>query len=188
LELTRLNDENEVQSLPEPDADHQSLIALYQEAQSNEIAAKAVNRTYQSMLRILEKERICFDSVLKALKGDRVEQCTVLLRTMTLGQLAAEDLDDTRQRYKRMANDVWKNMKEREKNLKRARTKVENLWQHAQSLVRVESDMDYAGKMKGGKQPVADEQLRRQIDELETTFERVKDALMIRSSDEILAR
>ncbi|XP_015127127.1 uncharacterized protein LOC107048473 [Diachasma alloeum] len=189
LELTHLKDEYELQSLvPEPDRDQQSLIALYHEARANETAAKAVNRTYQSMLNILEKETFCFDAVLKALKGDRVEQCTVLLRTTTMGQLAAEDLDDTHQRYKRMANDVWRNMKERERNLKRARTKVKNLWQHARSLVRVESDMDYAEKLKGRKKSVADEDLKKQIEELEATFERVKDALMIRSSDEMFTR
>ncbi|XP_063986326.1 uncharacterized protein LOC135167249 [Diachasmimorpha longicaudata] len=189
LELTHLQDEFELQSeVPEPDRDHQRIIALYRKARANETAAKAVRGTYQSMLAILEKETICFDAVLEALKKDKVEQSTVLQRTSTMGQLAAEDLDDTRQLYKRMANDVWKNMKEREGNLKRARTKVKSLWQHARSLVRVESDMDYAEKLKGKMKSVVDEDLKKQIDELEATFERMKEVLMIRSSDEMFTR
>ena len=55
-----------------------------------------------------------------------------------MGQLAAENLDDTRQRYKFMANEVWINMKERERTLNIVRGQVEELWAYAQSLVRVE--------------------------------------------------
>lgn len=69
---------------------------------------------------------------------DRSEQGKVLLQATFMGQIAAEDLDDTRDRYKKMAADVWKNMKEREGNLKVARKQVDDLWHNIRSLVRVE--------------------------------------------------
>ena len=55
-----------------------------------------------------------------------------------MGQLAAENLDDIRLMYKRMARDVWVNMKEREHSLEDARKKAEDVWEYAKSLVRIE--------------------------------------------------
>lgn len=72
------------------------------------------------------------------MKSDRDEQCKVIYSATLLGQLAAEDLDDTREKYKKLAKDVWFNMKEREKTLKIARNEVEKLWANCRSLVRVE--------------------------------------------------
>lgn len=67
-----------------------------------------------------------------------MEQCKVLLRAIFMGQLAAEELDDTREKYKKMARVVWKNMKERERTLNILRSRVENLWADIRELVRVE--------------------------------------------------
>lgn len=79
-----------------------------------------------------------YNALLDALKADRDEQGKVLYRATLLGQLAAEDLDDIRQKYKKMSKEVWINMKERERTLKIARTKVEKLWENCRSLVRVD--------------------------------------------------
>lgn len=40
-----------------------------------------------------------------------------------------------------MAQDVWVNMKERERSLDSARNKVEDVWQYAKSLVRIEVNL-----------------------------------------------
>jgi len=55
-----------------------------------------------------------------------------------MGQLAAENLDDVRQKYKRMTRIVLRNMKIREQMSSTVRCQVEDLWAYAQSLVRVE--------------------------------------------------
>lgn len=55
-----------------------------------------------------------------------------------MGQLAAENLDDIREKYKRMTCVVLRNMKIREQMLSIVRCQVEDLWAYAQSLVRVE--------------------------------------------------
>lgn len=67
-----------------------------------------------------------------------MEQCKVLLRGIFMGQLAAEELDDTREKYKRMARDVWKNMKERERTLNIVRSRVDDLRSDIRELVQVE--------------------------------------------------
>lgn len=55
-----------------------------------------------------------------------------------MGQLAAENLDDLKEKYKSMTIDVVKNMKERERTLIIARERVADLWEYAKSLVRIE--------------------------------------------------
>ena len=55
-----------------------------------------------------------------------------------MGQLATEETNDVELKYKRIAQNVWSNMKERERMLAFAREQVEDLWSFAQSLVRTE--------------------------------------------------
>lgn len=61
-----------------------------------------------------------------------------MLKVTVMGQLATENLDDIRQRYKRMTRVVLRNMKIREQMLSTVRCQVDDLWTYAQSLVRVE--------------------------------------------------
>jgi hypothetical protein len=79
-----------------------------------------------------------FDAVLNALRNDQKDQSSIIYKTTLMGQLASENLDDIRQRYKKMARDVWVNMKEREKTLEMMREKVDDVWQYAVSLVRID--------------------------------------------------
>lgn len=72
------------------------------------------------------------------LKEDQSSQCKVMLKVTVRGQLAAENLDDVRQKYKRMSRIVWCNMKIREQMLSTVNSQVKDLWTYAQSLVRVE--------------------------------------------------
>lgn len=55
-----------------------------------------------------------------------------------MGQLATEETNDVQLKYKRIAQNVWNNMKERERMLAIVREQVEDLWSFAQSLVRTE--------------------------------------------------
>lgn len=79
-----------------------------------------------------------FDTLLNILKENQSSQCTTMLRITVMGQLAAENLDDIRQKYKRMTRVVLSNMKIREQMLSTVRCQVKDLWAYAQSLVRVE--------------------------------------------------
>jgi len=65
-------------------------------------------------------------------------QYETILKVTIMGQLAAENLDDIRQKCKRMRHVVLYNMKIREQMLQTARSQVEDLWAYAQSLVRIE--------------------------------------------------
>lgn len=55
-----------------------------------------------------------------------------------MGQLAAENLDDIREKFKQITRIIWCNMKVREQMLNTVRCQVQDLWLYAQSLVRVE--------------------------------------------------
>jgi len=55
-----------------------------------------------------------------------------------MGQLAAENLDNIKEKCKRMRHIILHNMKIREKMLHTVRCQVKDLWAYAQSLVRVE--------------------------------------------------
>lgn len=55
-----------------------------------------------------------------------------------MGQLATEETDDIESKYKRVARNVWNNMKEKERMLEIVREQVEDLWSYAQSLIRTE--------------------------------------------------
>lgn len=55
-----------------------------------------------------------------------------------MGQLATEETNDIESKYKRVARNVWNNMKEKERMLEIVREQVEDLWSYAQSLIRTE--------------------------------------------------
>lgn len=79
-----------------------------------------------------------FDGVLNALRSDQREQSKIIYRTTMMGQLATEDLDDIRLKYQKMADEVWINMKERERSLEVMRRRCNDIWEYAKSLVRTE--------------------------------------------------
>lgn len=55
-----------------------------------------------------------------------------------MGQLATEETNDVELKYKRIAQNVWTNMKERDRMLAFVREQVEDLWSFARSLIRTE--------------------------------------------------
>ncbi|XP_057335272.1 uncharacterized protein LOC130674025 isoform X2 [Microplitis mediator] len=187
LEWTFLMNEYEEQNrLREPDRHQQKLAALYQKYVANRNYAESIRTTYLAMVKILKKDTVYFNAIIEALKEDKMEQCKVLLRGIFMGQLAAEELDDTREKYKRMARDVWKNMKERERTLNIVRSRVDNLRSDIRELVQVESNpelMAMARKLRDD-----DDGLEENIKILEETFAKVKEILMARSYDELFDR
>ncbi|KAF7988563.1 hypothetical protein HCN44_001136 [Aphidius gifuensis] len=190
LECTELEEKYEEQNRKvEPDKHQQKIVALYQKYIGEEKSAKATTATYNSILKILVKDGIYYNALLDALQSDRDEQCKVIYSATLLGQLAAEDLDDTREKYKKLAKDVWFNMKEREKTLKITRNEVEKLWANCRSLVRVES-LNELKKIEEivKKNDKIDDNNQLEMKKLEETFVKVKNALMVRSYDELLTR
>ncbi|XP_012287307.1 uncharacterized protein LOC105703465 [Orussus abietinus] len=186
LESALLMDKQEQQRECEPDYEQQRLVTLYQQSVAKETAAKAIRGTYFSMLTILKKDSIFFDAVLSQLRTDQKDQCKVILRTTIMGQLAAENLDDTRDKYKRMKQDVLINMRERERTLKTVRGQVDDLWAHAQSLVRIESDANFGEKKLST--PTDEKALENQIRHVEEIFDKIKDSMLVRSYEELLPR
>ncbi|XP_014218834.1 uncharacterized protein LOC106647092 [Copidosoma floridanum] len=165
----------------------QDLIARYQVAVAKRNAAKSIGETYLKILVILTKDSKYFDGVLNALRVDQRDQCKVIYRTTLMGQLATENLDDVRKKYKAMARDVWVNMKEREQNLEVTKKKAEDVWEYAKSLVRVESDTNVA-KKKEDPSAAIDKKLQAEIEKFEKIFNIMKETMLISSYEELFFR
>ncbi|XP_011495182.1 PREDICTED: uncharacterized protein LOC105360091 [Ceratosolen solmsi marchali] len=165
----------------------QQLISRFQVALSQRNAAKSIHTTYHEIRDILRKDSMYFDAVLNALRNDQKDQSNVIYKTTIMAQLATENLDDIRIKYKKMARDVWVNMKEREKTLEFMRRKVDDVWQYAKSLVRIDSDANLLKKKKK-KTIDVDKKLQKQIQQLENIFNIMKDSMLIQSYEELFIR
>ncbi|KAL6445205.1 hypothetical protein ACFW04_002228 [Cataglyphis niger] len=179
-----LSTELEEQREELPHCEEQKLIARLQQSITKYDAAKAISSTYSSMLDILKKDTTFFDTLLNTLKEDQSSQCKAMLRVTVMGQLAAENLDDIRQKYKRMTRAVLRNMKIREQMLSTVRYQVEDLWAYAQSLVRVQSDHIFAKKDIDVSAAI----LENQLTLLENICTKVKETLLVRSYYDLLSR
>ncbi|KOX78514.1 hypothetical protein WN51_07921 [Melipona quadrifasciata] len=169
------------------DRAQQRLVSRYQKSIARQNAAKAINFTYTYILEILRRDAVHRETLLDSLKQNRTSQCKVILRTTIMGQLATEETNDVQFKYKRIAQNVWSNMKERERTLAFVRQRVEDLWSFAQSLVRTESEAILTTKViRAGI--TSNEALEKQIRSLEQVFGRIKDSLLVHSYQELLSR
>ncbi|XP_070510785.1 uncharacterized protein [Cardiocondyla obscurior] len=169
-----------------PNCEQQRLVAELQRSIAKYNIAKDIYSTYWSMLNILRKDALFFDTLLNILKEDQSSQCKVMLKVTVMGQLATENLDDIRQKYKQMSRNVLHNMKIREKMLTTVRCEVKDLWAYAQSLVRVESVHIFAKKKDADV--IANKTLESQLVYLENICTEVKDAFLVRSHHDLLLR
>ncbi|XP_071873648.1 uncharacterized protein [Bombus fervidus] len=165
----------------------QRLVSRYQKSVARQNAAKAINLTYAYILEILKKDAVYHEILLDSLKQDRISQCKVILRTTIMGQLATEETNDIESKYKRVARNVWNNMKEKERMLEIVREQVEDLWSYAQSLIRTESEeMLTTEIIRSGT--ISNKALEKQISHLEGIFDKIKDSLLVHSYRELLSR
>ncbi|KAK2582345.1 hypothetical protein KPH14_004681 [Odynerus spinipes] len=132
-------------------------------------------------------DAVYFDALLQALEDDRKDQCKVIITATIIGQLAAENVDDLKEKYNRMTRDILKNMKERERTLAVARERVADLWEYAKSLVRVES---VAALVKGGAESSRSgtDALEKQLMHLEKICGILQDTVLVRTHNELFPR
>ncbi|XP_018051971.1 PREDICTED: uncharacterized protein LOC108689624 [Atta colombica] len=187
LEHYVLSSELEEQSEYRPNCEQQRLVAQLQQSIAKYNAAKDIHSTYWSMLNILKKDAIFFDTLMNILKEDQSSQCKVMLKVTVMGQLAAENLDDIRQKYERMSRVVWRNMKIREQMLSTVNNQVKDLWAYAQSLVRVEVNKITLITNKNYID-LFNKTLENQLVHLENICTEVKDVLLVRSYHDLLSR
>ncbi|XP_033222583.1 uncharacterized protein LOC117176451 [Belonocnema kinseyi] len=148
LEYTILSDKIDQRDVDPSDRMQQKLITCYQRSMARYNAAQSIKTTYELMLNILKKDAVYFDAVLEALRKDQNEQCKIIYKATVMGQHVTENLDDNREKYKRMDHEVWINMKERERTLKIARAQVEDVWAYSRSLVRIQAAFDKVNREK----------------------------------------
>ncbi|XP_077265541.1 uncharacterized protein LOC143899261 [Temnothorax americanus] len=186
LEYNVLSTELERQSEYLPNCEQQRLIAQLQRSIAKHNAAKDIYSTYWSMINILRKDAIFFDTLLNILKEDQSSQCKAMLKVTVMGQLATENLDDIREKYKRMSRVVLRNMKIREQMLSTVQYQVKDLWAYAQSLVRIESVHVFA--IKDIDVFANNKILEGQLAHLENVCTEVKEVLLVRSYHDLLSR
>ncbi|XP_014487563.1 PREDICTED: uncharacterized protein LOC106751230 isoform X2 [Dinoponera quadriceps] len=167
--------------------EQQQFVAQLQRSISKYNTAKAIRSIYLSILHILQKDAMFFDTLLNMLKEDQFSQCKAMLRMTVMGQLATENLDDVRQKYKRMTGIILRNMRIREQTLNSVRCQVQDLWSCALSLVRVESDTVFSRKDIADELSSADEVLEKQLISLENICDRIKETLLVRSYHDLLS-
>ncbi|XP_043463204.1 uncharacterized protein LOC122499141 isoform X2 [Leptopilina heterotoma] len=109
------------------------ILTRCQRSMARHNAAQSIRTTYESMLKILEKDAIYYDTISRQMLTNQKEQSKLILNTTLMGQLAAENLDTNRQKYNYLAKGILMNTIERERTLKIARVQVE----FAQSLIQV---------------------------------------------------
>ncbi|XP_032690544.1 uncharacterized protein LOC116853526 [Odontomachus brunneus] len=164
----------------------QQLIVRLQRYISKYNAAKTIYSTYLPILNILKKDAMFFDTLLNILKEDQCLQCKTILRVTVMGQLAAENLDDVRQKYKQATRVILHNMRIREQMLNNVRFQVRDLWAYALSLVRVESDTVLI--KKNTDESTADKIIDKQLVHLKDICDEVKEILFVRSYHDLLLR
>ncbi|KYN39759.1 hypothetical protein ALC56_05867 [Trachymyrmex septentrionalis] len=158
--------------------------AIHQDCSSKR---RLLDKLYYEKKKRLKRDfldAIFFDTLMNILKEDQSSQCKVMLKVTVMGQLAAENLDDIRQKYKRMSRVVWQNMKIREQMLSTVNSQVKDLWAYAQSLVRAESDHIFMKK----DIDLFNKTLENQLAHLENICTEVKDVLLVRSYHDLLLR
>ncbi|XP_067214857.1 outer dynein arm-docking complex subunit 3-like [Linepithema humile] len=185
LEHNVLSIEFEEQSEDLSNCQQQQLIARLQQSVTKHNAANAIYFTYCSMLNILKKDATFFDILLNNLKEDQILQCKTMLKVTVMGQLAAENLDDIRQKYKRMTRAVLRNMRIREQMLSTVRCQVDDLWTYAQSLVRVESNHVFATK---DIDKSSNKIFESQLTHLQDVCDKVRETFLVRSYYDLHSR
>ncbi|KAH0955057.1 hypothetical protein HN011_005498 [Eciton burchellii] len=186
MERSTLSIELEEQEEILPDYVIQRLVIRLQESITKHNAARIIHFTYCSMLNILKKDATFFDTLLDILKEDQYLLYKTILRVTIMGQLAAENLDNIREKYKHMRHVILYNMKIREQMLTTVRSQVDDLWTYVQSLVRVESDTAFTKKEIN--ETYADKIIQDQLMQLENICDRMRDILLVNQHHELLSR
>ncbi|XP_020297055.1 uncharacterized protein LOC109861706 isoform X3 [Pseudomyrmex gracilis] len=187
IEHVVLSREFEKQSEEQLYCEQQRLVARLQQSITKHNSAKTIHSTYLSMLNILKKDALFFGNLADIIKEDQTAQCKQMLKVTVMGQLAAEDLDNIKQKYKRMTQVVLRNMKIREQMLSAVRCEVEDLWAYAQSLVRNESN--HVLKKKDHNEAwSADKILENQLAGLKKVCNKVKEILLVRPYHDLFSR
>ncbi|XP_019695824.1 uncharacterized protein LOC109503623 [Harpegnathos saltator] len=186
LKCSDFSNECKEENCDRPHCEQQQLVAELQRSISKYNAAKAIYSIYLSMLNNLKKDAMFFDTLLSMLEEDQFSQCKAMLTVTVIGQLATENLDDIRQKYKKMTNVILRNMRFREQTLNSVRCQVQDLWAYALSLVRVESDTAFV--KKDTDESSTNEILEKQLVHLENICDQVKEILLVRSYHDLLSR
>lgn len=91
------------------------------------IAAKYIFYSYEKILKILKKDETYYEIALNSLTRDSVDQSNLIVAATKMGQIATEHVDDLKNEYESIENDIRKNMAVRNRTLVEYRKLQEDL-------------------------------------------------------------
>lgn len=91
------------------------------------IAAKYIFYSYEKILKILKKDETYYEIALNSLTRDSVDQSNLIVAATKMGQIATEHVDDLKNEYESIENDIRKNMAVRNRTLVEYRNLQEDL-------------------------------------------------------------
>ncbi|GJQ68187.1 hypothetical protein Trydic_g16830 [Trypoxylus dichotomus] len=148
--------------------------AKVQNAILKQDAAISVRYIYKKILCIMKKDAIYFDAALNALQIDAGLQGKCMHRTVELGQLATEYLDDRKKEFKILEKVVQEGMAERIDEVKKISRKVNKAYEYLKLFMRKDSDITLALVNVNTNIDVQDE-----IDHVSRMLNTLKEAFLI---------
>ncbi|XP_051163039.1 uncharacterized protein LOC127282679 [Leptopilina boulardi] len=183
LKLEEINIYNKINQENKEVNPSEKILTRCQRSMARHNAAQSIRTTYESMLKILEKDASYYDKISQELIKNQKEQSKMILKTTLMGQIAVENLDNNRKKYNKLAHEILINMIERERTLKIARQQVEDIF-NAQSLMQ-----NYNVEKKNNESyNEEEEELEKQIEILKQLFVQVKKSFNEQSNELLLSR
>ncbi|KAK9702346.1 hypothetical protein QE152_g30021 [Popillia japonica] len=148
-------------------------------------AAISVRHIYTKILCIMKKDAIYFDAVLNTLRLDSKLQGKCMFRTVQLGQLATEYLDDRKNEFMQLEKAVKKDMKGREQELETIRQCVGGLNKKLRMLIRRDSDLNVSDNFNPQYRTISELDMLNDLEFTKEIFERLQNVAKVTHFEEI---
>lgn len=146
-------------------------------------AAVTMRNSYEEAVALLKKDSLYFDRVLLFLGNDQHQQMKCVLRATEMGQLATEDVANLREEYKTIEREVKANMRLRDRQVKKLREEVDDVYKECKLLTRTESDTELSQNDVG---PTLSElALPKEIEKLQENIRLVQTATLVPTFEDI---
>ncbi|KAI4470336.1 coiled-coil domain-containing protein [Holotrichia oblita] len=156
-----------------------------QDAILKQDAAISVRHIYKKILCIMKKDAIYFDAVLNTLRMDSKLQGKCMFRTVQLGQLATEYLDDRKNEFMQLEKAVKKDMKGREQELETIRQCVGGLNKKLRMLIRRDSDLNVTDNFNPQYRTISELDMLNDLEFTKEIFERLQNVAKVTHFEKI---
>ncbi|GJQ68165.1 hypothetical protein Trydic_g16819 [Trypoxylus dichotomus] len=187
LELSKLEDRLKYEAPGTLPSEIQAKIVTgkVQDAILKQDAAISVRHIYKKILSIMKKDAIYFDAVLNTLRLDSKLQGKCMYRTVQLGQLATEYLDDRKNEFMQLEKAVKRDMKGREQELETIRQYVGGLNKKLRMLIRRDSDLNVTDSFNPQYRTISELDMLNDLEFTKEIFERLQNVAKVTHFEDI---